>query len=158
MFEDGGVSVLNALYQADPRIHLVVLSQSIVPRNEERPCAAGSATYLLKEMSGDLLLLALQSIITGSKSQIVVVSPNPQLPSLTFSSSRHESALTRRETEVLHLLPIGLSNQKIADHLKISLDTVRTHVCSVILKLNVLDRTEAAVWLINQRCTPQKDS
>jgi len=54
--------------------------------------------------------------------------------------------LTRRETEVLKLIARGFSNQQIADILRISLDTVKTHLKNLFAKLAVSDRTQAAVW------------
>ena len=148
MFEDGGIKVMDDLRHANPHIHLVVLTQSTHTRDLDRSYGAGAAAYLLKETSGELLVRALRSVIAGKHTQnasrhffLPLASNLPNLANFEFT-------LTKRETEILRLLPTGLSNLKIAARLKISVDTVRTHVCNVIFKLNVMDRTEAAVWAI----------
>ena len=56
--------------------------------------------------------------------------------------------LTARETQVLRQITMGLSNQEIADALKISVETVKEHVQNLLRKLSVNDRTQAAVWAL----------
>jgi DNA-binding CsgD family transcriptional regulator len=59
------------------------------------------------------------------------------------------SALTSREREVLRLVAQGFSNKEMANILQISLDTVKTHLKNIFYKLNVTDRTQAAVWAVS---------
>jgi len=59
-----------------------------------------------------------------------------------------EVPLTPRETQVLRLVALGLSNQEIADPLEISIETVKEHMQNLLRKLAVSDRTQAAVWAI----------
>ena len=56
--------------------------------------------------------------------------------------------LTDREREVLRSIATGQSNQEIADNLLIGVKTVKTHVSNILLKLDVLDRTQAAIFAI----------
>jgi DNA-binding NarL/FixJ family response regulator len=56
--------------------------------------------------------------------------------------------LTPRETQVLRLVAMGLSNQEIADSLEISIETVKEHVQNMLRKLGLGDRTQAAVWAL----------
>ena len=56
--------------------------------------------------------------------------------------------LTEREQEVLQLIARGLSNRQIADEMYISEKTVKTHVSSILSKLGVQDRTQAAIWAL----------
>jgi DNA-binding NarL/FixJ family response regulator len=58
--------------------------------------------------------------------------------------------LTARETQVLRLIAMGLSNQEIADSLEISVETVKEHVQNLLRKTSLNDRTQAAVWAIRQ--------
>jgi DNA-binding CsgD family transcriptional regulator len=67
------------------------------------------------------------------------------------STDVQEIALTPREREVLKLVARGFSNKEIADILSISPDTVKTHVRNIFSKLNVTDRTQAAVWTASQK-------
>jgi DNA-binding NarL/FixJ family response regulator len=59
-------------------------------------------------------------------------------------------SLTPRETQVLRLVAMGLSNQEIADALEISVETVKEHVQNLLRKTSLNDRTQAAVWAIRQ--------
>ena len=59
-----------------------------------------------------------------------------------------EVQLTPRESQVLRLIAMGLSNQEIADSLEISVETVKEHVQNILRKMSLNDRTQAAVWAI----------
>ena len=59
-----------------------------------------------------------------------------------------EVQLTPRESQVLRLIAMGLSNQEIADSLDISVETVKEHVQNLLRKMSLNDRTQAAVWAI----------
>ena len=56
--------------------------------------------------------------------------------------------LTPRETQVLRLIAMGLSNKEIGDSLEISIETVKEHVQNLLRKISLDDRTQAAVWAI----------
>ena len=65
-----------------------------------------------------------------------------------------EEALTPRELEILRFLARGLSNQEIADELEISITTVATHVRNILSKLHLANRTQAALYAIEQGISP----
>jgi DNA-binding CsgD family transcriptional regulator len=67
------------------------------------------------------------------------------------STDEQESTLTPREQEVLKLVARGFSNKEVADILGISPDTVKTHVRNIFSRLNVTDRTQAAVWAASHK-------
>jgi NarL family two-component system response regulator LiaR len=69
-------------------------------------------------------------------------SPSPQGPAT--------DSLTEREIEVLQLVAKGWSNREISDHLSISDATVRTHVSSILAKLNLCSRTQAALYALRE--------
>ena len=64
--------------------------------------------------------------------------------------SNFDAPLTRRESEVLRQLALGLSNKEIAQALDISYETVKEHVQHILRKLGVADRTQAAVWAVRK--------
>ena len=64
--------------------------------------------------------------------------------------------LTERELEVLRLIAAGLNNRQIADRLVISEKTVKTHVSSILGKLHVEDRTQAAVYALRHGLAPDE--
>lgn len=68
-------------------------------------------------------------------------------------SDEQEVRLTLREQEIIRLIAQGFSNREIAGILNISSDTVKTHVRNIFSKLNVKDRTQAAVWAASNKLT-----
>jgi two-component system, NarL family, response regulator LiaR len=66
--------------------------------------------------------------------------------------------LTPRELEVLTRIARGLSNHEIANELTISEPTVRTHVANILSKLNLADRTQAAIYALQKRLVPLNDA
>jgi DNA-binding NarL/FixJ family response regulator len=118
---------------------------------------AGATGYILKEDSMDKLLKTIRMAFTGEAlvSPQIAAAMMSRLARLAnmygqgpLKQSWHESdELTRREQEVLGLIAQGLSNQEIANRLFIQVGTVKNHVHSVLRKLNVNSRKEAAVYL-----------
>jgi DNA-binding NarL/FixJ family response regulator len=60
------------------------------------------------------------------------------------------SPLTRRETQVLRHVAMGLSNREIGKSLGISVETIKEHVQNILRKLDVNDRTQAAIWALKR--------
>src|SRR5262249_45143731 len=114
---------------------------------------AGASGYLLKDSPRETLVAAIQGTAAGKTyvdpsvagrvfAHLSRGSPMPESPLL--------ETLTEREREVLGLLGRGLSNGDIAGHLHVAEGTVRNHVSAILGKLNVADRTQAA--LLALRC------
>jgi len=115
---------------------------------------AGAGGYLVKDASRDLLIHTIRAVNSGgmliktgllreammSLGDIIDAKQKGKQASTTIQAS-----LTPREHDVLRLITQGRSNKEIAHELSISEDAVKRHVQSVILKLNVSDRTQAAV-------------
>lgn len=111
---------------------------------------AGAAGYLLKDVSLDTLVSAihaaargesfLQSTITGTVVEAVtrMLSSGPTASALVLP-------LSPREREILRLVATGASNKEIADRLCVAEGTVKNHVTSILVKLDVRDRTQAAL-------------
>ena len=103
---------------------------------------AGALGYLLKDSSPDDLLHAIRSVHRGNlvlpqDLAVKLMQPQPAVAAL--------DQLTERETDVLRLLAQGQSNQEIAVNLSISTTTVRSHVSNILMKLEVSNRTQAAL-------------
>ncbi len=112
---------------------------------------AGASGYLLKDTPRDEVIKAIRGTVAGK----TYVDPSVAGKVLRQASSRQTqpaalitSKLTNREIEVLRLLAKGLNNADISDRLSLSEGTVRNHVSSILAKLEVSDRTQAAVIAI----------
>jgi len=110
---------------------------------------AGAAGYLLKGASKTEIMSTVRRVLAGDS----VLRPDLVLQLLRRMSSQAPegpvaSHLTRREHDVLRLIVLGQTNREIADTLSLTVSTVKTHVEHVIGKLDVSDRTQAAVRAI----------
>jgi DNA-binding NarL/FixJ family response regulator len=112
---------------------------------------AGASGYLLKDAPRDEVLKAIRGTVAGK----TYIDPSVAGKVLSQASSHRiepttliTDKLTDREIEVLRLLANGLGNADIADRLCLSGGTVRNHVSSILAKLDVSDRTQAAVIAI----------
>jgi DNA-binding NarL/FixJ family response regulator len=116
---------------------------------------AGAVGYLLKDTSRDLLIHAIRAVSSGG----MLLKPcllREAMMSLTSATSGEQrkgksgtasslDELTRREQDVLRLVVLGRSNKEIGQELSISEDTAKKHVQTIMLKMGVSDRTQAAV-------------
>ena len=126
---------------------LIVYSYDENPTHVARACAMDVWDYIPKRYSVQRLVQSCGSIATGQRpldSLIVVTKqfllhPHKPPESLTVP-------LTRREYQILIHLSLGLSNRDISKSLSISLETVKEHVQNVLRKLQINDRTAAAIW------------
>ena len=110
---------------------------------------AGATGFVLKRVPPDDLIEAVRVVDSG-ESLVFPASTGdlirhyvPPVPSARYT--RALESLTEREVDVFGLLAQGLSNQEIADELYVSSETVKSHVGSLLLKLEVRDRTQAVI-------------
>jgi DNA-binding NarL/FixJ family response regulator len=128
--------------QDTPDARILVLSSFGESDQVTKAVLAGARGYLLKDSSPDDLLFAIQSLMRGNMvlpDEIAnrLLHPPPASPDL--------DDLTEREREILRRLALGDTNQAIAAALHISAPTVRAHVSSILSKLGVTNRTQAAL-------------
>ncbi|MCX7923422.1 MAG: response regulator transcription factor [Clostridia bacterium] len=110
----------------------------------------GSEGYVLKDAEPLVLIEAIRSVHRGQS----YIQPNMTKElvkefnrvTLHEKDKNDENALTSREVEVLELIAEGMINKEIAKHLYISEKTVKNHVSNIFKKLNVSDRTQAAIY------------
>jgi DNA-binding NarL/FixJ family response regulator len=119
---------------------------------------AGADGYIMKDASPETLVSAIIAVNQGAAWL------DPQIARLVLSSINENAAqaetgqdkgknkygLTKRELEVLNLIVDGLSNEEISDKLFVSLSTTKAHVHSILQKLYLNDRTQAAVRAIKE--------
>ncbi len=138
-----GVEAIAAIRVDFPQARIIVLTTFDGDEDIYRALQAGARGYLLKGMTGDELMEAIRSVY-GGKSRI----PSPVAERLAERMSA--PVLTARETEVLQLIVGGNSNKEIAAALFISEATVKTHINSLLNKLGVTDRTQAATTALQR--------
>jgi RNA polymerase sigma factor (sigma-70 family) len=144
-----GLDAIKAIREANPDTRIVMLSSFDSPTYIARAVSAGASDYVLKTASRKDLIEAVTNAArglpparSGEFRRISRSMANKSLP------DDIDVPLTPRETQVLRLVSMGLSNQEIADSLEISIETVKEHVQNLLRKLSVDDRTQAAVWAI----------
>jgi DNA-binding NarL/FixJ family response regulator len=147
--EADGLDVIKRIRSAAPAARVVMLSAFDNPTYVARAVAAGAHDYLLKNVSRDDLIAAVVGAAAGETparaGELRRVAG--QMASRERSKNK-DVPLTPRETQVLRLIAMGLSNQEIADALEISVETVKEHVQNLLRKLALGDRTQAAVWAL----------
>ncbi|WP_310424385.1 response regulator transcription factor [Chamaesiphon sp. VAR_48_metabat_135_sub] len=138
-----------------PNLRILVLTSNDRSQSIEDLIAANVNGYCLKGMASDSIVLAIRSIMAGASwwdntASHEIFSAFREPPKLTSPSLGSESTaiLTKREQEILALISIGKSNQEIATTLYIAAGTVRVHVHTILSKLGVRDRTQAAILAI----------
>jgi len=131
-----------------PQNKIVFLTMSEEDENLFSAIRSGAKGYLLKNMQPSKLVAALRSVHEGGSalSRSMTLRLMEELSRTEKSESVRDVTLTHRELEVLRELASGFSNQEIADHLVISENTVKYHVHSILEKLNLSDRKEAASY------------
>jgi DNA-binding NarL/FixJ family response regulator len=140
-----GLGVLHALRErASPARVLVVTS--FTDRHAVLPAVrAGARGYLSKDVEPEALVAAVRSVHAGH----LLLDPDTTAALLADSPrSGGPPALTARESDVLALVADGRSNREIARALAVSEKTVKTHVSSILLKLGLADRTQAALYAV----------
>jgi DNA-binding NarL/FixJ family response regulator len=112
--------------------------------------AAGASGYLLKDADADEVAAAVRAAHRGELQLDAAVAR--RLMSSLGATAPHDPAaeLTERELEVIRLVGAGKANKAIAAELRISERTVRTHVSSILRKLSLSSRTQAALWAVRE--------
>ena len=135
-------------------IKLVVLTNEVSVNFFARALSAGVDGYLLKSLSLSALLHSLRLVAIGEKvlpTKLATMITDGQLDP-TEAEARVSSVrgLSDREREVLRCLNEGHSNKVIARRLDTTEATVKVNLKAVLRKLNVANRTEAAIWVVRQ--------
>jgi len=146
-----GVAATRRLQGSQPSIKVIVLTTFDDDEDVFEGLRAGAVGYLLKDVPSEKLVEAIRGVARGEsflQPSIVnkIVAEFARLsPHRPSSSQPLIEPLSERELEILRLLGQGASNKEIADHLVITVGTVKNHLTNIMAKLSVRDRTQAAL-------------
>lgn len=143
MPEMGGVEAIRLIQQEHPHSSFIVLTTYDGDEEIRRALTAGARAYVLKGMSHTKLIEAIRRVHAGRE-----YLPPAVLKSLQVKPEG--CTLSPREVEILRLIVKGLSNHEIAAELNISYGTVKWHVNMILSRLDVHDRTQAALCGISR--------
>ena len=139
-----GARLCAHLRAALPGLRCLVLGQDDSPDEVHAAVRAGASGYLVKDVHGEQLVAAVRRVAAGQTlfdaATIALSGP--------ISNGHHEdrlALLTDRERQVLQLLGEGLSNREVADRLGLGVKTVKNYVSLLLAKLQLTNRTQAAV-------------
>ena len=154
-----GIEATKRILEQFEKTKIIMLTSHISEQEVLDSLAAGANAYVMKDINTEILMMVIKTVKEGAlwlDPQVVPIIreknsgiiPQKQLSRANFKAQH--SNLTEREYEVLKLVVDGKSNNDIAKCLTISEHTAKAHVCNIIQKLVVDDRTQAAVKALRE--------
>ena len=142
-----GIAALRKLREEGSKARVLVVTSFTEQRTVVPALRAGAAGYVYNDVDPEALAGAIRSVHAGH------VLLQPEVADALLSQEQptgqgRGNALTEREREVLSLIADGRSNREIARALVLSEKTVKTHVSNILMKLDLADRTQAALWAV----------
>lgn len=140
-----GIAAIGEIRSKQPDVEVIALTSVLEDASVVGAVRAGAIGYLLKNTEGNELRRAVRAAALGQ------VQLSPEAAARLMEGLRQpvqSESLTDRETEVLKLVAAGMSNKEIAAALTIAERTVKTHVSSIMGKLDVQSRTQAALYAV----------
>jgi NarL family two-component system response regulator LiaR len=144
----GGIEAIRRLRELRPETRVLVLTSFLDDEKLFPAVRAGAAGYLLKDVEPAELVRAIHTVADGEALLHPAVAARLMEEFSETERPAPEEALTAREREVLELIARGLPNKLIARDLEIAEKTVKTHVSSILGKLGLTDRTQAALYAV----------
>jgi DNA-binding NarL/FixJ family response regulator len=153
MPEMDGIEATACIKKEYPNVKVIVLTSFSDQAHVLPALKAGASGYILKDIEPDQLVEAIRSAYKGN------IQLHPDIANALLSQTLPEEekeeepsvqvgVLTARENEVLQLLAKGMSNKEIAAVLVITEKTVKAHMSSILSKLHLSDRTQAALYAV----------
>nr|WP_206314464.1 response regulator transcription factor [Streptomyces coryli] len=148
-----GIEALRKLRDAGSQAKVLIVTSFTEQRTVVPALRAGAAGYVYKDVDPEALAGAIRSVHAGHVLLQPEVAGALLAPDENNSGPGRGSTLTEREREVLGLIADGRSNREIARALVLSEKTVKTHVSNILMKLDLADRTQAALWAVRHDLT-----
>ena len=148
-----GLAVLAAMRDQRLTAAVLVLTSSADDQHLVQAIKAGALSYLPKTAGVDQVVDAVRAAARG-ESVLQPAATARLLRELRHAAADPLGQLTPRETDVLKGLAQGRSNREIAKALSVSEETVKSHVSSILAKLGLADRTQAAIFALQHHLVP----
>lgn len=149
----GGVEAIRRIAELNLGTAIIVLTSFATDEDVFPAIKAGALGYLLKDSEPEELVRAIRQVHNGDPSLHPTIARRVLLQlnqPAAAPEPRTVDPLTHRELDVLKLVAGGLSNRDIAEQLVVSETTVRTHVSSILSKLHLASRTQAALYALRE--------
>lgn len=156
-----GIEAASLIKQKHPEVKVVILSSHEQKEDVIKSIKAGASAYCTKDVDPEKLIEIVNSVIKGAAwfdPKVAQYILNAAISTETSAEKTQKAEpeteknsdtnLTAREKQVLSLIVEGLSNNDIAKKLEVSINTTKAHVCNILQKLAVNDRTQAAIKAI----------
>jgi DNA-binding NarL/FixJ family response regulator len=150
--DGSGIEVCREIRSVDPRIRALMLTSYDDDHALAASVLAGASGYLLKDLSGEGIVSAIRRVASGED-----LADHPHVKALRERWSSHEEldprlkTLSPTERRILDLVADGLTNRQIGDRLRLAEKTVKNYVSSVLGKMGMESRTQAAVYAATHR-------
>jgi DNA-binding NarL/FixJ family response regulator len=146
-----GVEAIRRLLAENDQLKIIILTTFNTDEYIYEGIRAGAHGYLLKDVPKEELFKAIRLVYQGhSLAQPAITARIFKLLAKGGATSGEQPALTERELEVLKLLAQGDRNKEMAQKLRISENTIKSYVGAILQKLNVTDRTQAAIYAVQK--------
>ncbi|UXR68940.1 response regulator transcription factor [Staphylococcus sp. IVB6246] len=146
MPEMNGITLIKHLKAHYPMIKILVLTSFVDEEHVISAMQGGADGYEMKDVEPEQLIQSIQHVIDG---QTVIHKDAQQVMEVVNNKPHVQNKLSKRETEVLKEMAKGKTNKEIADVLFVSEKTIKTHVSHILSKLEVTDRTQAALYAMS---------
>jgi DNA-binding NarL/FixJ family response regulator len=149
----GGIEAIRKMAMIAPLTRVIVLTVSDSDEDVMDAIVAGACGYVLKDLSIEQLILGIRAAAKGESLISPAIAAKVLQRVRAGGSSRQEAELIRselseREVEVLKLVASGKDNARIAADLQISPKTVKNHISNILMKLQIENRIQAAVYAV----------
>jgi len=152
-----GIEATQKVKEINKDVKIVVLTSHNDEQEVLNSLKAGANAYCSKEINPKRLIQVIQSVLDGAAwfdpaiSHIVLNAATKSQPQTNSGTSEKDYGLTSREAQILKLITEGYSNIEIANELFVSINTTKAHVASILQKLEVDDRLQAALKALKER-------
>ncbi|REH94096.1 DNA-binding response regulator [Staphylococcus felis] len=143
-----GITLIHHLKRNYSNIKILVLTSYVDEEHVLSAMNEGADGYEMKDVDPEQLMLSIKSVLSGTK---MIHKDAQQVMDTVIKKPHMMNKLSKRETEVLKEMAKGKTNKEIAQTLFVSEKTIKTHVSHIFSKLNVTDRTQAAIYAMENK-------